>query len=206
MEQVDEPIHVGFDVTAILPDRATGTVLVLNENQTVSRVDPTNRQSPGLSPMGELTTDRVIPALSPDGTHLMGLDADRQVRLMDLTAGTWLPPATRADWASDFTFVYSPDGTQVASAGPDRIRLWDGRTGHYQASIPLPKRTQDVSIAYLPDSSGLLVTTLEGSSWTVPTPTSTWVELACAITGRNLTQAEWDRFFPSRPYRAPCLR
>ena len=154
--------------------------------------------------MGPLITDGIVPALSPDGTRLMGMDPGRQVRLMDLNTGTWLAPATRADWASDLTFVYSPDGTQVASAGPDRIRFWDGRTGDYQASLPLPERTSGASIAYLSDNSGLLVTTLEGSSWTVPTRTSDWIDRACATAGRNLTQAEWDQYFPGRVYREQC--
>lgn len=204
LEEVAKPVLVGYDVAAVLPDHATGTVLVIYKNGTASRFDPSIRGAQHPAAVGPLTIAGVVPALSPDGTRLMGLDADRRARIMDLDTGAWLAPAMRVDWASEVTFVYSPDGTQVASAGPDRIRLWDGRTGEYQASMPLPKRMHDVSIAYLPDSSGLLVTTLEGSSWTVPTRTSTWVERACAIAGRNMTQAEWDQFFPGRPYQATC--
>jgi WD40 repeat protein len=204
LAQVGQPVPAGHSVTELLTDRTTGDVLVLREDKTVRRVDPSDPRGPQPPAMGPLTTDRVVPALSPDGRHLMGLDTDRRVRLMNLTTGTWLPPATRADWASDFTFVYSPDGTQVASSGPDRIRLWDGRTGQYQASMPLPEGAPDVSIAFLPDSDGLLVTTVEGSSWTIPTRTSAWSDRACAIAGRNLTQAEWDQHFPGRAYRAQC--
>ncbi len=39
-------------------------------------------------------------------------------------------------WGGDVAFA--PDGSQFASVQPDRLRLWDGRTGAYQASIPLP--------------------------------------------------------------------
>ena len=203
LEQAGTAIRAGFDVTAVLPDRATGTVLALTD-QWVGRFDPAHQRELVPPTLARLTTDRVIPALSPDGTRLMGLDTARRVRLMDLATGEWLTPATRADWAPEYTFAYSPDGSQVASAGPDRIRIWDGHTGAYQGSLPLPERAPDSSIAYLPDSSGLLVTTLEGSSWTVPTRPSAWVERACAIAGRELTQSEWDQFFPGHPYRAVC--
>ncbi len=36
------------------------------------------------------------------------------------------------------------------------------------------------------------------------TRTSDWVDRAFRIAGRNLTRAEWDQFFPSRPYETTC--
>jgi hypothetical protein len=98
---------------------------------------------------------------------------------------------------------------------PDRIGLWDGRTGGHQASIPLGSLAASAeqstgtlgtgsSIAYLPDGSGLLIASADGRTWVVDTRMSTWVERACRIAGRNLTRAEWDEFFPSRPYQVAC--
>ncbi len=31
-----------------------------------------------------------------------------------------------------------------------------------------------------------------------------WVEVACAIAGRNLTEVEWSDAFGDRPYRETC--
>jgi hypothetical protein len=62
----------------------------------------------------------------------------------------------------------------------------------------------DVSIAYLPDSSGLLLSATDGRTWTVKTRVATWVQRACRIAGRNLTRAEWRRYFPDRPYELTC--
>jgi hypothetical protein len=31
-----------------------------------------------------------------------------------------------------------------------------------------------------------------------------WRARACAIAGRNLTQAEWDRYLPDMPYEVTC--
>ena len=61
-----------------------------------------------------------------------------------------------------------------------------------------------VSIAYLRDSSGLVIASPNGSTWTVDTRTDTWTDRACRMAGRNLTGDEWAQFFPSRPYRVTC--
>jgi hypothetical protein len=31
-----------------------------------------------------------------------------------------------------------------------------------------------------------------------------WLRDACAIAGRDLTRAEWERYLPDRPYEATC--
>ena len=43
----------------------------------------------------------------------------------------------------------------------------------------------DVSMSYLPDSSGLLVTTVDGHVWTVYTRLSEWKQRACRIAVRE---------------------
>ena len=52
------------------------------------------------------------------------------------------------------TFDLSPDGTQFAAQDADRLALFDGTTGARQATIPLPLRTPEARLTYLPDSSG----------------------------------------------------
>lgn len=72
------------------------------------------------------------------------------------------------------------------------------------ASLPLPADSDAISIAYLEDSSGLVIAASNGRTWTADTRTGTWTDRACRIAGRNLTRAEWDRFFPTRPYEITC--
>jgi hypothetical protein len=31
-----------------------------------------------------------------------------------------------------------------------------------------------------------------------------WIDVACDIAGRNLTEAEWTETFPDRPYHQTC--
>ena len=61
-----------------------------------------------------------------------------------------------------------------------------------------------MSISYLPDSTRLVAAATDGRTWTIDTRTSTWVERACKTAGRNLTQDEWSRFFPNKPYDLAC--
>jgi hypothetical protein len=131
-------------------------------------------------------------------------DEHHNVRLLDLETLQWI--GSDAHTPGD-QLAYSPDGSQFAALQADRIRVWDGRSGDYEASLALPADlTADPSISYLPDSSGLLVTANDGRTWTVNTRTSTWAARACRIAGRNLTEAEWLQFFPGSPYRLTCPR
>jgi hypothetical protein len=34
--------------------------------------------------------------------------------------------------------------------------------------------------------------------------TSAWLHEACAIVGRDLTEAEWNSYLPDRPYDETC--
>jgi len=208
LRPVRESVAFVSDAVSLLPDPRGETLLVHEENGSITRVDPANgtiiQSGPGL-----LATEDKLAAISPNGSVLAVVLPDVSVRLIDAHTLEW------AEEASGFDVVYAPDGSQSASVQPDRIRLWDGRTSAYQASIPLPNLPATglwstaylgpgSSIAYLPDSTGLLVASADGRIFTVDTRTSTWLERACSIAGRNLTQAEWDQFFPSRPYQVTC--
>jgi len=136
------------------------------------------------------------------------------------TAPSWPPPTRPAACVSSTSTAWSgsaptpaqnwdptactPRRRQFASVRPGRISLWDGHTGQYQASLPLPPLSAAVSIAYRPDSSGLVIAAADGRTWTADTRTSTWTERACRRAGRNLTEQEWKQFFPSRPYQITC--
>ena len=158
----------------------------------------------GLVVADDYDTDEHLGALSPDGSLLAAVIPTGGVRLLDTDTFEWVGEESPIGWGGDVT--YAPDGSQFASVVADWIRIWDGRTGAYQAGIPLPDAATDATVSYLPDSAGLLVSALDGRTWTVDTRTTAWVERACRIAGRNLTQEEWKLFFPDRPYEVTCPR
>ena len=187
--------------TAILPDPGDGSVIILMQQGQVLRVDPETGAILSSVAPGMLETEDGG-ALSPTRSLMAATDQHYNVRLLDLETLEWI--GSDAQTPGD-QLTYAPDGSQFAALQADRIRFWDGTTGAYQASLALPiDLTGDPSITYLPDSSGLLVTAIDGRTWSVNTRTSTWAARACRIAGRNLTQAEWQQFFPRTDYRTTC--
>lgn len=187
--------------TAILPHPGDGSVVILMQQGSLVRVGPETGAILSSVPPGLLQTEDGG-AVSPSRSLMAAADEHYNVRLLDLETLEWI--GTDAHIPGDH-LTYAPDGSQFAALQADRIRVWDGRTGDYQTSLALPTDlTADLSISYLPDSSGLLVTANDGRTWKVNTRISTWVERACRIAGRNLTQAEWQQYFPGSPYRLTC--
>jgi WD40 repeat protein len=205
LRQVGAGISVGSGVTTL---GARGdVVLLLRADGSFVRVRPETGEILGDAPAGTITVPEDAPNdLSPDGSLLATSDAEGRMRLLDVETLQWIGSDARADTLADAGgwVAFAPDGSQFAALQTNRIGLWDGHTGAYQGSLPIPDLATGASIRYLPDSSGLLVAARDGRTWTVVTGTDTWVERVCAIAGRNLTRAEWSEFFPSRPYHATC--
>ena len=205
LRRVEPGVEVGAGVTTL---SARGdVVLVLRGDGSFVRVRPETGEILGQAPPGTLTeTDDGPSDLSPDGSRLATSDAEHRMRLLDVETLGWIGSDAQSDTLADAGgwVAFAPDGSQFAALQLDGIGLWDGHTGEYEGSLPLPALATGASLRYLPDSSGLLIAARDGRTWTADTRTDTWGERACAIAGRNLTAAEWERFFPSRPYRVTC--
>ena len=102
----------------------------------------------------------------------------------------------------------APDGATFATGAEDTpaIVLWDAGTG-----APLNKvlvgRPDEGKMAptFLDDGHTVLVTSTEGAAiYTLDTRPEHWIQVACAIAGRNLTLDEWSDAFNDRPYRETC--
>lgn len=199
-----DDVEVGSTLTALLPHPTDGSVIVLMHDGSFARVRPETGDLLSGEPPGLLQTQDQAGALSPDGSLMAAPDVNFNVRLLDLESLEWVGSDSQTLVGSGP--VYAPDCSQFATLQPERIRLWDGRTGEYQAGLPLPSRTAKLSISYLPDSTGLLVAATNGRTWTVDTRTSTWAQRACKTASRNLTRAEWKQFFPRLPYEVTCPR
>jgi WD40 repeat protein len=200
------PVHpaVSLDtgVRSLLAHPSDGSVLALRVDGSVARVEPSTGKILAEAPPGTLSAQARSWVFSPDGSVLATADATGNMRLLDAMSLTWASPDSGAAWGYDRD--YAPDGSQIAAVRADRISLWDGDTGAYVASLPLPANAGLVSIAYLEDSSGLVIAASDGRTWAADTSTDTWIERACSIAGRNLTVDVWTQFFPSRPYHATC--
>ena len=202
LQPVNPAVSLGTDVRSLLADPSDGSVLALETDGSVVRIEPATGKILGEAPPGTVTAQATSWVISPDGSVIATAAATGNMRLLDARSLTWASPDSGAEWG--YNRDYAPDGRQIAAVTANRISLWDGDTGAYVASLPLPANAGYVSIGYLKDSSGLVIAAADGRTWTADTRTDTWTERACSIAGRNLTKAEWTQYFPSRPYHATC--
>jgi hypothetical protein len=178
-----------------------GTVLLLHRySGLLLEVDPRTGETL-VSAQDVLGADDVHAVMSPDGSRALVSGPGVRPRLLDLGTMNFLGAQPEWQWGSP---AFSPDGSQYAIAGEGRLRLWDGRTGEYLASLPLPDGLDEPEITYRPDSRGVVIAAPDGRTWVADTHLDGWVERACAVAGRNLTEAEWEEYFPSLPYATTC--
>jgi WD40 repeat protein len=179
-----------------------GSVFVLHRyDGSFLRVDPRTGSVVDRAVPGLLSTEEVQGVMSPDGTRMLVTGPGVRVRLLDVEKQAYIDTDSGWQWGNP---AFAPDGSQYAVAEEGRIRLWDGRTGEYQASLPLPSPSGTVSIGYRPDSTGLVVASTDGRTWTADTLINEWDDRACAIAARNLSLAEWEQYFPTAPYERTC--
>jgi DNA-binding SARP family transcriptional activator/WD40 repeat protein len=199
------PVRAGITIgTGVTAMGARGdSLLVLKTDGSFLRLRPRTGDILSQAPPGTLTNaEDLANDLSPDGSLLATSDPDGRMRLLDVRTLEWI-----GDSGEDAKGIvgFAPDGDQFAALQDDQLRLWDGHSGEYQGSLPLPADATP-AFGWLPDSSGAIIVAADGRTWTADTRTDTWTARACTIAGRNLTRAEWVRFFPSRTYHVTCDR
>ena len=194
-------IYVG-EQPVLVPHPVDGSVFILRAGGSFVRMNPKTGDVLATATRGLLSNEDPDGLVSPDGTRMVVNGPGRRVRLLDVDKQEYVGTDSKTPWGSSPTFA--PDGSQFALVQAERIRLWDGRTGEYQASLPLPSRTATFSIVYRPDSTGLVIASTDGRTWTVDTRTNKWVDRACATAARNLSVEEWQQFFPAKPYESTC--
>ena len=131
-----EPPRWLGDITllASCPTR-DGTVIALKTDGSIRRVGPDTGRIVDAPQPFLLSTETFVGRSLPTvrGWPLADRTGTATARRRHVPGGS--ASRSRTEWGENV--VYAPDGSQFASVQPDRIRLWDGRTGAYQASMPL---------------------------------------------------------------------
>ena len=155
-------------------------------------------------------------AFSPDGKILaVGAGLEGTVLLWDVETrqpiGAPIPAHQRTIWP----VAFSPDGTLLASGGLDgAIRLIDAATGQLigpplitDSQSPLGQSESSVhSLIFPADGKTLLSSNAGGFIHRWDVDPESWQQQACWLAGRNLTQAEWERYLPEMPYEKTCAQ
>lgn len=118
--------------------------------------------------------------LSPDGRHIAAADG-HVVRISNAETGEY-ERELRGHLALVWGVMFTPDGKQLASTGPDRtLRFWDARSGQSLACWSL--RGTAVSFTFSPDGRRAALRVSQGAGYAMDAPT---VELWDVQTGRQL--------------------
>ncbi len=143
--------------------------------------------------------------ISPDGTRLAVGSRTGEVGLADIRTGHWVRPPTDShdDWVQRVS--YARDGATFVTSGNDgQVKVWDGRTGELLATIVPGRRNVWAAAEFLPDARTIIVASRDGAVYEWDTRVEYWIEFACRVAGRNLTDAEWHDVFGDRRYRKTC--
>ena len=144
-------------------------------------------------------------AFSPDGTLLFV--GQYNGTGMFFSTEDWKPagPGIRGHGQRVLNARFTPDGRTLATSSADgTVQLWDVAS-RLAIGAPLVVQRDDLVASILSRDGGhlyALPTGTEGMRLTL-TP-RLWLDLSCAIAGRELTRREWEEVLPDRPYRQVC--
>jgi WD40 repeat protein len=146
-------------------------------------------------------------AWSPDGSRIAVGGVEGHVSVLDTATGRLVhrPAKLFSSFVGDVEWL--PDGDTVVASGEDDVAaMYDVdrdivRVGSMPATDTLVN-----GYAYLMPGPTDDVRVLDGQhpGHRYPLDPSLWLARACQIAGRDLTPAEWNRYVPTRPYRATC--
>jgi DNA-binding SARP family transcriptional activator/WD40 repeat protein len=146
-------------------------------------------------------------SFSHDGRMLAAGGAFGLLHVWD--TATWQPvrdPPTVHD-AALLQVEWRPDDrTVVTSGGDGTVSLFDVDRGLVRGRpLRASGEPEDGYAFLLPESTDELVA-LSGdrTGWRYPLDPSVWLDEACTIVGRDLTQAEWDTYLPGRDREPTC--
>jgi DNA-binding SARP family transcriptional activator/WD40 repeat protein len=178
-------------------------VTAADGKRTISMINIADRRAIWSTTISDATHYQV--ALSPDGNTVAinsGHPSQGRLTLLDATTGALLRSVPLQSYGG---VAYLHHGQWLVStddqASP-HAQLYDAAT---LQPIGAPFPTTDAfgdPIAVNNTGTTFSETERNPLLWNVD-PTD-WIRTACTIAGRNLTQAEWRQYLPSRPYHSTC--
>jgi hypothetical protein len=171
-------------------DPSTSTVRILDTETGEQAADP-------------ILVDTQLPALALDATgdRLAIERADGRVAGIDLATGDalWPPVPGGGDGVAELVWG-DDDGLLLVIDEAGGAHLLDAVAGIALADLlPAGVRTG----GFAGGRRTLLLAVVAGTLG-IDLDRSAWAEQACAAAGRSLTEAEWERFLPGRPYAPTC--
>jgi WD40 repeat protein len=144
-------------------------------------------------------------AFSPDGETLATGSADETIQFWDVTSGERIGDPIFGHEGGVTSLAFSPDGQVLASSGLDDVILLTDLESRQRLGPPLIGHDDIVnSIVFSPDGDWLASVSHDTSVFLWNMDVEDWIEMACERAGRNLSQSEWQTYFPGDEYRETC--
>jgi len=179
------------DSFALSPDNRT----VYLPDRIVDHLDGTVRSVPDLgSPV-----KNVWPA--PDGRTLL-VQTEDGAGLLDASTMRWVwePNPNQSHlvgWATGF----SRDGRLFLSVNEGRVSYWEAGTGTLRATVVVDEAG---NADFTGDQRAIVFAGVTGSVRTWSLDPRSWLEAACRMAGRGLTEKEWRLHLPDRRFIPVC--
>jgi WD40 repeat protein/tetratricopeptide (TPR) repeat protein len=153
-------------------------------------------------------------AFSDDGM-LLATTLYESIQIRDASNGRPLSRSLAAGNETVHTLTFAPSGKELVSDTLRRsgdtvsqaLMFWDLRNpaSPEQGYLLRTGTTSDIErVAYSPDGGMLVSTSWNDGAFAWDVSERSWMDRACGIAGRNLTQEEWQRAFGDQPYRLTC--
>jgi WD40 repeat protein/DNA-binding SARP family transcriptional activator len=181
-------------VVSLSADRDDGTEIVFgdfDEDDIVRRV--------------EVPVPLARTNFSPDGRYFAVGGYDGRLIVVDVASGRFVGPEDPVHSGPIAWVTFSPDGETLASLGFDgELVLLNASTAAVHARARPGPGNVHATVGFHPDGESVLIAYADGSVIRFATDSSAWIDHACRVAGRNLTEAEWRDAFGDRPYRETC--
>jgi WD40 repeat protein len=147
---------------------------------------------------------------SPDGTMLAISLADSTVRLYDITDPA-KPELIGKPLTGPENYIYflsfTSDGSTLAESATDgTVWIWDVRqpkTPKVLATLTVPTGAL-FPVGFQPHGRLLVAGGDEKKAWIWNTDPEAAARIVCDTSGTGITETEWAKYVPDRPYDPPC--
>jgi WD40 repeat protein/DNA-binding SARP family transcriptional activator len=144
-------------------------------------------------------------AFSPDGSRYAFGGFDGVVGIVDVATGAVVHGSAEPIHQGPVSWiVFTGDGDSLVSLGYDgEVVVSSGESAVPVARLSSAQPSMPAHGVFL-DAETLLIGYGDGSAAEFDADPQSWVQHACAIAGRDLTQSEWQDAFGAREYRPTC--
>lgn len=141
---------------------------------------------------------------TPDGLAIETAGGDAFASLWDVETGEQLLKLKTGQKAALSVAMTADQRLMAVGNGDNVVKLWDMTSG-IEIGLPLASFTDWVyGVDFNPAGTMLAAVSGDGSVVLWDVNEQSWLVRACAAAGRNLTEEEWNNFFPNLPYEATC--